>query len=111
METKSREVLIYRTQEGKRPFADFLAKLKDRKAVAAILARLNRLELGAFGDVKLVGKGLLELRIHHGPGYRVYVGEDGERLVVVLCAGRKNNQQKDIGTAEKYWKAFLEDKS
>lgn len=111
MEAKPREVLIYRNREGKRPFADFLANLKDRKAVAAIFARLNRVELGVFGDVNSIGQGLLELRIHHGPGYRVYFGEDGERLVLVLCAGRKNTQQKDIARAEKYWKAYQEDKS
>lgn len=110
MEAKPREVLIYRTPEGKRPVAEFLAKLKDRKAVAAVLDRLNRLELGVFGDAKPVGGGLLELRIHHGPGYRVYVGEDGMRLVIVLCAGRKNTQDRDIRAAHRYWRAYQENK-
>lgn len=111
MESQFRQILIYSTAGGKEPLADFMAKLKDRKATAAILTRLNRLESGNFGDCEPIGDGLLELRIHHGSGYRVYLGEDGNRLVVVLCAGRKNTQQNDIRNAKRYWKDYKENRS
>lgn len=90
---------------------DFMEKLKDHKGKAAILVRLNRLELGNFGDIETIGDGLRELRIPHGPGCRVYIGEDGERLVVVLCAGRKKTQTQDIRNAKQYWKDYMENKS
>ena len=88
-----------------------MAKLKDHKAKAAILVRLNRLESGNFGDSEPIGDGLRELRLHHGPGYRVYIGEDGKLLVVVLCAGRKKTQTQDIRNAKQYWKDYMENKS
>ena len=111
MEAKTREVLIYRTVSGKEPLADFMAKLRDHKAKAAILVRLDRLELGNFGDSESIGGGLRELRIHHGPSYRVYIGEDGKRLVIVLCAGRKKTQTQDIRNAKRYWKDYEENRS
>lgn len=111
MEVIKREVLIYRTADGKEPLTDFMAKLKDHKAKAAILVRLNRLERGNFGNCKPIGDGLKEMRIHHGPGYRVYIGEDGERMVVVLCVGRKNTQSQDIRDAKRFWTDYKENKS
>ena len=110
MEAKPREILIYCTANGKEPLFEFMGELQDDKGKAAILVRLNRLESGNFGDSEPVGEGLIELRIHHGPGYRVYVGEDGNTLVVVLCAGRKNTQSKDIKSAKRYWKDYRENK-
>jgi putative addiction module killer protein len=74
-------------------------KLKDQRAKALIAARVFRLANGMPGDVKPVGQGVSELRIHHGPGYRVYFHQQGNEVVLLLCGGDKSSQQKDIGTA------------
>ena len=73
---------------------------------AVIRARINRLELGNFGDCKSVGTGVLELRVSFGPGYRVYFGRDGNTLVVLLCGGDKGSQAKDILKAKLLWKEY-----
>jgi len=81
-------------------FSAWLGDLRDRKAAAKIAARLARLELGNFGDAEPVGEGVTELRIHFGPGYRVYVVQRAEVLVVVLCGGDKSSQDRDIRRAK-----------
>ena len=82
-------------------FERWVRSLRDRRAVARINARLRRISLGNFGDVKAVGDGILELRIHYGPGYRLYFVRDGESVVVLLCAGDKSSQQRDIERAKR----------
>lgn len=72
------EIREYVTKEGISPFAEWLRKQRDIKARAKIRIRIDRLRLGNFGDSKSVGGGVQELRIVHGPGYRVYFGRDGE---------------------------------
>nr|WP_298410262.1 type II toxin-antitoxin system RelE/ParE family toxin [uncultured Halomonas sp.] len=74
-------------------------KLKDRRAKALIAARVFRLANGLAGDVKPVGHGVSELRINHGPGYRVYFRQHGNEIVLLLCGGDKRTQQQDIKTA------------
>jgi len=81
-------------------FRDWLAALKDHRAVIKIGARLDRLKIGNFGDVKPVGEGVSELRIDYGPGYRIYVTQRGSVLVVVLCGGDKSSQGRDIERAK-----------
>ena len=76
-------------------------KLKDQRAKAAIAARVFRLANGLFGDVSPVGQGISELRLHYGPGYRVYFKQNGNEIVILLCGGDKNTQSKDIETAKK----------
>ena len=76
--------------------------LSDRNAAARVQIRLERLRLGNFGDVRSVGKGLSELRIDVGPGYRVYFMVEGQSIVVLLCGGDKTTQQKDIRRAREY---------
>ncbi|MBP7541787.1 MAG: type II toxin-antitoxin system RelE/ParE family toxin [Saprospiraceae bacterium] len=76
-------------------------KLKDQRAKAAIAARVFRLANGLFGDVSPVGQGISELRIHYGPGYRIYFKQNGNEIVILLCGGDKNTQSKDIETAKK----------
>lgn len=78
----------------------WLDGLRDRWAKARIEVRLRRLSLGNPGDVKSVGDGILELRIDHGPGYRVYFMRRGVLLVLLLCGGDKSSQQKDIAQAK-----------
>jgi putative addiction module killer protein len=103
------EILLYR--EGRStPFSEWLASLKDGRAVGIVRARLNRIRLGNFGDCKSVGGGVDELRIDFGPGYRIYYGRDGSLPVVLLCGGTKRTQARDIVTAQAYWKKYLDAK-
>ena len=80
-------------------FDRWLASLRDRQARSRILVRLDRLAAGNAGDVKPVGEGISEMRIDHGPGYRVYFMHRGDRLVVLLCGGDKSSQTRDIRRA------------
>ena len=87
---------IRRTDE----FSRFLTKLRDLKARARILTRVDRISTGNFGDAKSVGGGVSELRIDYGPGYRVYFARHGAKLVILLCAGNKKSQSADIELAK-----------
>ncbi|WP_338522518.1 type II toxin-antitoxin system RelE/ParE family toxin [Pseudomonas batumici] len=83
--------------------ATFMAwerKLRDHKAKALIAARVFRLANGLLGDVSPVGQGVSELRIHYGPGYRVYFQQRGSELVILLCGGDKGTQSRDIEIAK-----------
>ncbi|WP_287933178.1 type II toxin-antitoxin system RelE/ParE family toxin [Arthrobacter sp.] len=89
-------------------FDRWIRKLKDRRAAARVLVRIDRLAAGNPGDVQPVGNGISELRIDYGPGYRVYYLQDGQRLVLLLCGGNKSSQRDDIKEAHriaKDWKA------
>jgi putative addiction module killer protein len=97
------DIIIYETREGKQPFSEWLAGLKDKKAAAQVLSRLARIREGNFGDFKSVGGGVSEIRIDVGPGYRVYCGRWGQTVVVVLCGSSKKTQSKDIKLAMEYW--------
>ncbi|MCB5205421.1 type II toxin-antitoxin system RelE/ParE family toxin [Neorhizobium sp. T786] len=81
-------------------FRKWHMKLKDGRAKAAIAMRLQRLAIGNAGDVAPVGEGVSELRIHYGPGYRVYFQQRGDLIIVLLCGGDKSTQDKDIRTAK-----------
>lgn len=93
----------YQTQEGRDIVHEWLSKLRDAKALSAITRRIDRVRLGNFGDCKYCRDGVSELRIDVGPGYRVYYGKDGEEIVLLLCAGDKSSQSKDIDNAVRYW--------
>ena len=88
---------IQRTDE----FSLWLSNLRDYEARMRILLRIDRLELGNPGDVAPVGDGVSEMRIHYGPGYRVYFTRRGNALVLLLCGGDKSTQSKDIVAAKK----------
>jgi len=98
------DVRHYLTQEGKDLVADWLRKLRDVQAKAAIIRRLNRLEQGNFGDFKSLREGVYELRIDVGPGYRVYYARSGKTLVLLLFGGTKRTQNADIDRACDYWR-------
>ena len=100
------EVREYQTAEGKIPVAAWLEGLRDGATRARIVARLDRLKAGLLGDWKSAGSGIFELRIYHGPGYRVYYGQQGKALILLLCGGDKSTQAKDIDTAHAYWKDY-----
>ncbi len=98
------KTIIYKTSTGKEPFTQWLLDL-DETTRANIIARLKRINLGSFGDCKLLKKasGVWELRIDLGPGYRIYFGKQGNIMVVLLVGGDKGSQERDITKAQKYW--------
>ncbi len=103
-----KELVYYTTENGKTPFTEWLNDLRDVSAHARILARLNRLRLGLYGDAKRLSNadGVSELRFDIGPGYRLYYADHGATVVVLLCAGDKSSQRRDIATAKTYWQDF-----
>lgn len=98
--------IIYKREDGAEPYADYVDSLKNRHGAAKIRVRVTRAELGNLGDHRSVGSGVIELRLDVGPGYRVYIGIYGESLIVLLCAGDKGSQAKDIQRAADYWEDF-----
>lgn len=99
------QAVSYKTAAGKKPFDEWLDSLRrrDRQAAAAIDARLARVrDKGNFGDHGSVGHSVYELRLHLGPGYRVYYLRHGERVVVLLAGGIKKEQSRDIAKAHGY---------
>ena len=88
-------------------FDKWLRKLKDQRAKAKVLFRIQRIqEHGNFGDCQPVGHGLSELRIHYAKGYRVYIKQKDEVIVLLLCGGTKSTQERDIERAKKLWTKF-----
>ena len=81
-------------------FDSWLSKLKDTRGKARIIERIRSAERGNFGDCKSVGEGVSELRIHHGPGYRVYFTRTDAVIYILLCGGTKRRQQQDIARAK-----------
>ena len=102
---RPRKLAAYVAPSGRSPFNDWLLGLKDPEGLAAVYNRLDRLSEGNQGDFKRLGE-LLEFRIHTGPGYRVYAGEDGPTLVILLTGGDKTSQSKDIKQAQRYWHGY-----
>jgi putative addiction module killer protein len=82
-------------------FQKWRQRLKDDRARALIASHLDRLSFGHMGDVESVGQGVSELRIHFGPGYRIYFQQRGNTIIVLLCGGDKRTQTKDITTAKR----------
>jgi len=101
-----KEVVAFRAQDGRVPFEAWLDDLDDKKAVARVFARLARVRQGNLGDCKSGGEGVSELRVDYGPGYRVYFGQQGRTLVVLLCGGDKRTQDRDIRLAKQHWREF-----
>ncbi|MDE0089386.1 MAG: type II toxin-antitoxin system RelE/ParE family toxin [Candidatus Poribacteria bacterium] len=98
-----REVRVYQTSDGQEPFNEWLTSIRDIETQARIRARLERLEDGNLGDYQSVGEGVFELRIHFGAGYRIYFGQVGNTIVLLLCGGDKSSQRRDIERAKTYW--------
>lgn len=100
------ELRVYSTVEGRVPFQEWLDSIKDEQTEARIEARLNRVRLGNLGDHHSVGQGVSELRMSFGSGYRVYFGQHGSDIVILLCGGDKSSQARDIRDAQTYWKDY-----
>jgi len=92
----------YVDEHGRRPFAKWFDDL-DARAAAKVAVSLSRIEMGNLSSVKRIGSGVLECRIDWGPAYRVYLGRDGETLVILLAGGTKKRQQGDIKAAQERW--------
>ena len=108
MEVPPKEIRRYITPDGRNPFAEWLSSLRNLNAVVKIEQRLDRVRLGNLGNSKSVGEGVCELKIDFGPGYRVYFGQFGSTIVLVLCGGDKSSQEQDIRKAKEYWKEYEE---
>jgi putative addiction module killer protein len=106
MATEPRTLRIYATSNGKRPFQEWIDSLNDRGSQARILVRLERVRLGLFGDSKSLGERVFEFRIDLGPGYRVYFGQEGKSIVILLCGGSKATQRQNIADAKAYWNDY-----
>lgn len=110
MDTQKRTIIIYKTSEKKEPFTDWLRSIKDKNIKNRILARIDRLQLGNLGDYKSISDGIFELRLHFGPGYRIYCGESEKVIIILLCAGDKSSQETDIEKAKEYFNKYKEQK-
>ena len=96
---------IYQTEAGRQPFIEWLEGLKAVSTSRLVRARIERIQSGNLGDHRELGGGLFEFRIFHGPGYRIYFGKEGQRLILLLTGGSKGSQSRNIAKA----RAFLED--
>jgi putative addiction module killer protein len=103
------EIRQYIGRSGRNPFGRWFEGL-DGDVQARIAVSLDRLERGNFSAAKGIGAGVLELRLDFGPGYRVYFGKDGERIVILLGGGAKKRQQADIDDAHALWQEYKERK-
>ena len=104
-----KEVIAYHTREGREPFTDWLDHLGDKILNYRIRTRIDRIRQGNYGDHKRF-HGVIELRLHFGKGYRIYCGEDGDKLVILLAGGDKISQDKDIQEALEYWRDYYAQK-
>jgi putative addiction module killer protein len=91
------------TKDGRSPFQEWYDGLRDKVARGRIVSRIARVRIGNFGDFKSVGRGVYELRVDYGPGYRVYFGKVGDTLVLLVGGGDKSTQEKDIRKAQDIW--------
>jgi putative addiction module killer protein len=108
--TESKQIEAYVKPDGTATFTTWLKSLRDAEARHRINARLARVRTGNLGDARTVGEGVSELRIDYGPGYRVYFGQDGMRIIVLLCGGDKRTQAADIKRAKSYWQEYQKQK-
>ncbi len=102
-------ILLFKTESGKEPFNDWFSKLENNTK-KRIIAGLNKAQAGNMGDHEHLGEGVSELKFHFDGGYRIYFGNDGKSLVILLCAGNKKTQKRDIEKAKNYWREYNDNK-
>ncbi len=96
--------------DGRKPFSDWFRRLRDKPAKAAILSRLDRIaEYGNFGDYRYLNDEVFELKIHSGPGYRIYFGLERDQVVLLVLGGDKSSQPRDIDKAKKIWRCYQQE--
>ncbi len=113
MEAKVRIIRFFKDDDGTEPVKEWLKSLKKKNKnteLAKISTRIDRAEMGNFGDHRILVGNWGELKIDFGPGYRIYFGIDGDEIIILLHGGTKSSQQKDIKLAEKRWDIFLNNK-
>jgi putative addiction module killer protein len=103
------KIVEYLDQSDNSPFADWFESL-DAQAAAKVTVALTRIEGGNTSNVKGIGSGLAEYRINWGAGYRIYFGQDGKTLVILLAGGTKRRQQRDIERAQQCWADYKQRK-
>jgi putative addiction module killer protein len=103
MGVSAKTIKLYLMESGLSPFEEWFDDLSDAHAQERILARIARLRSGNPGDWKALGDGVFELRIDYGPGYRLYFGQEGVEIVILLAGGTKGTQPRDIKRAKDYW--------
>lgn len=103
-EATARKVEVYLTRDGEDPFQEWLDGLADQRARVLIDKTIAKIRLGNLGRHKSVGEGVQEIVLDYGPGYRIYFGEHGATLVILLCGSTKKRQEKTIKEARRYWK-------
>ena len=97
------EIREYITPEGISPFGEWLSNLRDRKAKAKVLTRLDRVAAGNFGDHKYLREGVYELRFTYGKGIRIYYGKEKDTIILLLLGGDKSTQNQNVKKAIEYW--------
>jgi len=103
VEARPRNLSVYESAPGAVPFDDWMRDLKDAVGKAAVDARIALLRRGSLGkQCRDVGDGLIELKVNVGPGYRIYIADDG-RNSLILCGESKRSQKQDIRAAKKFW--------
>ncbi|MDN3505956.1 MAG: type II toxin-antitoxin system RelE/ParE family toxin [Simkaniaceae bacterium] len=100
------QIRYYEASSGKSPFTTWVEGLKEKHTRAKIFTRIDRFRFGNFGDCKSVGDGVYELRVHYGPGIRIYYSKIGNKIVLLLCGGDKSTQNKDINKAKEYLRDY-----
>ena len=106
MATQPREIERYVTADGQIPFDNWFDSIRVSKTQTIISKRLDRVRMGNLGDYRSVGGGVFELRIDYDPSYRIYFGQVGTTIVLLLCGGDKSTQIKDIRQAQEYWRDY-----
>ncbi len=104
------EIREFLDDQGRSPFGHWFEGL-DPMAAVKITTAITRMSLGNFSNAKGLGEGVLEYRIDYGPGYRIYFGKDGDRLVILVAGGTKKRQQADIKTAQARWAEYKKRKA
>lgn len=102
-----KEIKLYTNKKGQQPFILWLESFKDKVGRYRIKERLDRISLGNMGDYKFLSDGVSEFRLDFGSGYRIYFAEEGSNIILLLCAGNKGTQKKDIKKAIAYWNDYL----
>lgn len=98
-----KELRSYLLPSGTNPFSRWLHDIADVRTRIRIRTRLDRLALGHYGDYKILGEGICELKLNFGPGYRIYFGELEEHIILLLDGGDKSSQVRDIAKVKTYW--------